>query len=97
MNAIVDRFLEDVAAAIDREAAPETPAERPIAVGDRVRVVRCCPEGTEYCTPSVWYVGREGVIARREHTSRPWVVRFDGWGDVCVAAVERVEPEGGSR
>lgn len=82
--ASVTKLLDDGWRAVEREPA----APRPIAVGERVRVVQCCKSPT--CGV---YTGREGECIDVDATCRhglPYLVRA-GDSDIWVAAVERVE------
>lgn len=74
-----------------REWSPEQSAERPIAVGERVRVVRCC---NRECSCYGLRPGAEGALLSYDPDAHPdwrYVVAVDGARRV-VAAVERVEP-----
>lgn len=69
----------------------EPAAPRPIAVGERVRVVRCCAAHPGICCAA--NVGSEGhLTAVHDTTAHPYRVSLVG-RIVVVAAVERVEAE----
>lgn len=91
LRAEVERLRERLRREWDGQGA----AVRPIAVGERVRVVRCCADGEE---PSGCCVRRAGVVGElveerpdREPRCRFTVRTAEGWV-MDVAAVERVEP-----
>lgn len=75
-----------------------SPAPRPIEVGERVVVTRCCPKHNR-CGRCDAYEGRVGTLEAILRGERPFIVALEGRVDeLCFAAVEpaavsRVEPE----